>query len=47
VFINITIERLYKGKRFKAVTRLDTAARVVYPLVCLVTIAFYVTRFGL
>ncbi len=47
VFINITIERLYKGRRFKAVTRLDTAARVVYPLVCLVTIAFYVARFGL
>jgi hypothetical protein len=47
VFINITIERLYKGRRFKAVTRLDTAARVVYPLVCLATIAFYGARFGL
>jgi ABC-type branched-subunit amino acid transport system substrate-binding protein len=46
VFINITIERLYKGRRFKAVTRLDTAARVVYPLICVATIAFYAARYG-
>jgi len=46
VFVNIAIERLYKERRYKAVTQLDTAARVAYPLVCLVTIAFYAARFG-
>jgi len=46
VFINIAVERLYKGRRYKAVTRLDTAARVVYPLVCLGTIALYAARYG-
>ena len=46
VFINIAVERLYKERRYKAVTRLDTAARVVYPLVCLATIAFYAARYG-
>ena len=46
VFINIAVERLYKERRFKAVTRLDRAARVVYPLVCLVTIAYYAARYS-
>jgi branched-chain amino acid transport system substrate-binding protein len=46
VFINIAVERLYKERRYKAVTRLDTAARVVYPLICVVTIAFYAARYG-
>jgi branched-chain amino acid transport system substrate-binding protein len=46
VFSNIAVERLYKERRFKAVTRLDTAARVVYPLICLATITFYAARFG-
>jgi branched-chain amino acid transport system substrate-binding protein len=46
VFINIAVERLYKERRFKAVTRLDTTARVVYPLVCLVTVALYAARYG-
>ena len=46
VFINIVVERLFKERRYKAVTRLDTAARVVYPLICLATIAFYVARYG-
>ena len=41
VFSNIAVERLYKERRFRAVTRLDTAARVVYPLICVATIAFY------
>jgi hypothetical protein len=45
VFLNIAIERLYKEKRYKSVARLDTAARVGYPLVCLVTIAVYATRY--
>ena len=46
VFINIAVERLFKERRFRAVTRLDTAARVVYPLVCLATITFYAARYG-
>jgi hypothetical protein len=46
VFINIAVERLYKERRYKAVTRLDTAARVVYPLICLATISFYAARYG-
>jgi hypothetical protein len=37
---------LFKERRFRAVTRLDTAARVVYPLVCLATITFYAARYG-
>ncbi len=46
VFVNIAVERLYKEKRYRAVARLDTAARVVYPLICLATIAFYAARYG-
>jgi len=46
VFINIAVERLYKERRYRAVTRLDTVARVVYPLICLATIAFYAARYG-
>jgi hypothetical protein len=46
VFSNIAVERLYKERRYKAVARLDTVARVAYPLVCLATIAFYAARYG-
>ena len=35
------------GQRAEAVARLDGAARLAYPLVCLVTIAFYVARYGI
>jgi branched-chain amino acid transport system substrate-binding protein len=45
-FTNIAVERLYKERRYKAVARIDTAARVVYPIICLATIAIYAARYG-
>jgi hypothetical protein len=47
VFINIAVERLYKEKRYRAVRRLDSFARVIYPVVGLATIMFYVARYGI
>ncbi|MFN8591085.1 MAG: ABC transporter substrate-binding protein [Thermomicrobiales bacterium] len=46
VFINIVVEYLYKEKRYRAVKRIDTLARIAYPVICLGTIAFYITRYG-
>ena len=46
VFINIAVERLYKEQRYRAVTRLETAARVMYPEICQAKIAFFAARYG-
>ncbi|MCC7022061.1 MAG: ABC transporter substrate-binding protein [Thermomicrobiales bacterium] len=46
VLINISIERLYKAKRFLAVSQLDWIARVVYPLVLLIVVVIYAVKYG-
>lgn len=46
VLFNIVVERLYKGKRYAAVKRLDVAARILYPAVVLGMALFYVVKFG-
>jgi hypothetical protein len=46
VMINISIERLYKAKRFLAVSQLDWIARVVYPLVLLFVVMIYTVKYG-
>jgi ABC-type branched-subunit amino acid transport system substrate-binding protein len=46
VMINISIERLYKAKRFLAVSQLDWIARIVYPLVLLFVVMIYTVKYG-
>ncbi len=46
VLFNIIVERLYKGKRYTIVRRLDYAARIVYPAVVLGVVAMYVIQYG-
>ena len=46
VIVNILIERFYKQKRLRTVKRLEVASRIIYPAVILVTVAYYVSRFG-
>lgn len=46
VLINISIERLYKAKRYLAVNQLDWIARIVYPLVLLFAVMIYAVKYG-
>ena len=45
VLTNIVIDRWYKKKRYAAASRLDLAARVVYPLVILAVVIVYAVQF--
>lgn len=46
VFYNIVIERLYKQKRYAAVRRIDTAARILYPVIIGAVVAAYVVEYA-